>query len=413
MDIELRAIEEDERRQFVACNSTAFGFVRTEEDLDRTWARSGLQVSRCLAGFDGAELVASAVSFPLDLTLPGLGLMKVSGISWVGVRPTHRRRGILSAMMSRQLADADRADEKLALLGVSEGGIYGRFGFGPATWTSHFEIVRRRAQVSLPPDSGGSLHLIDRAEAIDAFPLVHDRVRRSCPGEVSRLTPWWEAGMDGGDGPGQSSAGRFYLVHSDESGTIDGYAHYRIQRVDEDDTIPGVVMVDELCAENQAASAALWAFLCDMDLTEKVVAPHRPTDDPVRWMLAHTRQLRVTGGRDLTWARLLDVPGCLTQRHYRGEGSMVFDLVDPDRPENARVWRLEVGPDGARCDPAPPGTSADLVLGVSELGSVYLGGVSWSSLARGGRIHEAHTGALARADVLFGWEPAPFCSTEF
>ncbi|MHB1485944.1 MAG: GNAT family N-acetyltransferase [Acidimicrobiales bacterium] len=413
MALELRCIEVDEHRQFVGCNSTAFGFVRPDEELDRIWAQSGLDPSRTVAAFDGADLVGSAASFPLELTLPGQGLITVAGISWVGVRPTHRRRGILSAMMERQLADAEAAGEKLALLGVSEGGIYGRFGYGPATWVSHVEMTRHQAHVTAPHEAVGSLHLVTQTEATEAFPLVHDRARRARPGDVSRLPTWWDAYLDSREQPDHGPNGLFYLVHADPSGTIDGYAYYRIQRADGDDTVPGVVLVEELCAENEEASAALWTFLCDVDLTDKVVARHRPTDEPLRWMLAHTRQLRLTGGRDLTWVRLIDLPGCLTQRHYRGEGSVILDVTDASRPENSRRWRLEVGPGGADCSPAPAGAPTDLALGVAELGSVYLGGVSWSSLARGGRVHEAQPGALARADVMFGWEPAPFCATEF
>ena len=56
---------------------------------------------------------------------------------------------------------------------------------------------------------------------------------------------------------------------------------------------------------------------------------------------------------------------------------------------------------------------ADLVLRRADLGALYLGGVSASTLARAGRVEERTSGAVARADRFFAAHPTPWCSTHF
>ena len=48
----------------------------------------------------------------------------------------------------------------------------------------------------------------------------------------------------------------------------------------------------------------------------------------------------------------------------------------------------------------------------AALGSLYLGGVAASRLARADRVH-GDAAALATADRLFGWPVAPWCPEVF
>jgi predicted acetyltransferase len=56
---------------------------------------------------------------------------------------------------------------------------------------------------------------------------------------------------------------------------------------------------------------------------------------------------------------------------------------------------------------------ADVVCTVNELGAAYLGGVSFRQLQRAGRVEERTKGALARADAMFGWDPAPWSPYDY
>jgi hypothetical protein len=49
---------------------------------------------------------------------------------------------------------------------------------------------------------------------------------------------------------------------------------------------------------------------------------------------------------------------------------------------------------------------------VESLGSVYLGGIKWSTLAAAGRVTGTRD-ALRRADAMFESTPLPFCNTGF
>ena len=151
--------------------------------------------------------------------------------------------------------------------------------------------------------------------------------------------------------------------------------------------------------------AALWRFLCDIDLVERVECWNRPLDDPLRWRLAEPRRLRTTAISDWLWLRVLDVPGALEARGYEGEGELVLEVIDRFRPSAGGRFRLEAGPDGAACKPTDE--TADLTLGAAELGAIYLGGVAPSLLAEAGRIDEHARDALARADALFTTRKLP------
>jgi predicted acetyltransferase len=67
--------------------------------------------------------------------LPGGVIAPAADVSAVGVLPSHRRRGVLSAMMRHQLADLRARGEFLAVLLATEDTIYQRFGYGAATYT--------------------------------------------------------------------------------------------------------------------------------------------------------------------------------------------------------------------------------------------------------------------------------------
>ena len=115
--------------------------------------------------------------------------------------------------------------------------------------------------------------------------------------------------------------------------------------------------------------------------------------------------------KDGLWVRLLDIPACLEGRRYFHEGSMTVEVHDPFCPSNTETYALETGPNGAHC--ARTTRSADLVLGVSQLGSVYLGGVSFSELAHGTLVEERRAGALLQADRMFMSPIVPWCTTDF
>jgi predicted acetyltransferase len=330
-------------------------------------------------------------------------------VSWIAVLPTHRRRGILTAIKRCQLDDAVERGEPLAMLYASEGGIYRRFGYGIAS-SSMTVTVDTRHSAFLHPVPEGRVRLVEEDAARKLFPEIFDRARRIQPGAVQRVDEWWP---DQFFWPEPDERGtRFYCVYESPEGRLDGYAAYRTE-MRWDNGAHGTVHVRDLVTITPTARAVLWRYLLDVDLTENVAAWVVPLDEPLRWLLAEPRRMRVGRLAESLWLRVLDAPAALEARTYSAPGRVVFDVRDQFRPGGGAAGRFELegGPDGAeaRRTTAEP----DLVLDVAELGALLLGGVRASTLARAGLVHERTAGALAVADAMFDVDPLPFSMTDF
>src|SRR3712207_8818896 len=62
------------------------------------------ELDRTLGLWDGDRVVATSGVYSRTLTVPG-AVVPCAGVSWVTVSPTHRRRGVLTAIMRRQLTE--------------------------------------------------------------------------------------------------------------------------------------------------------------------------------------------------------------------------------------------------------------------------------------------------------------------
>ena len=145
---------------------------------------------------------------------------------------------------------------------------------------------------------------------------------------------------------------RRYLVHRDADGSLDGVATYRLPwstRIEE----TGTLAVEGLQAASDDAYLAMWQLLLDFDLTRKVVAAPRPSDEPLRWMLDDPRAMRVTRQSDSLWVRLLDVQAALAARAYDVSGTIVLG-VEPI--PCARATRAHGGSTAAPTAPPAPGS---------------------------------------------------------
>ncbi|WP_035804958.1 GNAT family N-acetyltransferase [Kitasatospora mediocidica] len=351
-------------------------------------------VDRTQAAYVDGRLVGTSQLLSLEVTVPGAGPVAMGGVTAVGVLPTHRRRGLLRAMMRAMLDDSRARGEALAALSAAEGGIYGRYGFGPATYQARWELDTRGLR---PADRQGSIDLVGVQTAAAAWPALHDAVRRSRIGEVSAYPGRWGVG---------EPAGRQFLLHYDDTGAVDGAATYRTPW-SPDRASAGTVEVEWLEAASAVAYTDLWSFLTSLDLTKRVVAAKRPVDEAFRWQLADPRALRVTRQSDDLWVRLVDLPAALSNRSYQTEGALVIEVADPFCPWNEGRWQLDGGPDGAHCRRAPTGAAPDLSLDASTLGAVYLGGTALGPLAAAGLVREHSGGAIGRATAMLTQPQAP------
>lgn len=402
--VEIRPTTGEDLDVFVDTLHAAFGqFPETPTDGGGLWW-SALEMDRCLLATtaDGRP-VGTAGAHSFELTLPGETVVPVSGVTAVGVLPSHRRQGVLTAMMRHQLTELRARGESLSVLLASEALIYRRYGYGPATYTQRLTVPRHRAALTLPragatadSSASGSVELLRRAECGEILEEVYDRYRRAQPGALSRPHRWWalRAGQ-----PPISPAPRYVAVHRDADGVPDGYASYALGD-------SRTLTVDETIAADDAAFTALARFVLGHDLVGQVVFKQFPPGHPLRWQLADFRAGEVSGDTDWLWVRLLDVPRALTERGWSTDGELVLDVDDPFLDEHGR-YLLTVRDGKADC--VLTGREPDLSMDISDLGSVYLGGTAPSTLVRAGHIRAHRPGAPALADALFRADRSPHC----
>ncbi|MBD0742688.1 GNAT family N-acetyltransferase [Streptomyces sp. CBMA152] len=403
--MEIRSTTDQDLDVFVDTLHTAFGrFPETpaEDGGGVFWSAFEMDRNLLAVTADGRP-VGTAGAYSFELTLPGEIVVPTSGVTGVGVLPSHRRQGVLTAMMRHQLTELRARGEYLSVLLAAEAVIYRRFGYGPATYTARLTVPRHQATLALPRARGaadapatGSIEVLRRAECGEILEEVYDRYRRAQPGALSRPHRWWSSGAGQ---PPISPAPRYIAVHRDADGVPDGYASYSLG---ESQTLT----VDETIATDDAVYAALARFLLGHDLVTQVVFKHVPTGHPLRWQFEDFRAGEVSGDTDWLWVRLLDVPRALTARGYFLDGELVLDVDDPFLGEHGR--HLLTVKDG-KADCVPTDREPDLSLDVSDLGSIYLGGTAPSTLVRAGHIRAHRPGAAALADALFGAERSPHC----
>ncbi len=271
-----------------------------------------------------------------------------------------------------------------------------------------WELERTAVRFLGPPPSTERFELVDADVARAVWPSLHERARRARVGEVSARPGAWDDLSDaarGTDGPLR------FLAHHGADGLVDGLAHFRTPW-SADPALAGTVQVEAFEAVSSAAYGALWHLLTDLDLSRRVVAARRPGDEPLRWMLADPRAMRVTRSADNLWLRLIDVGAALAARTYPAAASLVLDVHDAMLPENQGRWRLDAAPTGTTCQ-LDPSANPDVALGVDALASLYLGGVSPATLVAAGRITVLHPSTLATLSSLFAQDPAPYNVARF
>ncbi len=356
---------------------------------------------RMHAAFDGELVVGGAGAFPFSLSVPG-GSVACAGTTVVGVSPTHRRRGVMRGMMRAHLDDAHERGDPVAALWASEETIYGRFGYGRASFAGEVAVPREHAAFATPLEREGTVRLVDVAEALDVLPPLWDALARDRPGVFSRSRDWWEHRALIDPPERRHGAGPKRIVVLDLGGAPAGYAIYR-HRMEWGSGLPaGQIVVTEAIAAGTRASAELWRYLLDVDWASTITASLLPPDHPLVFLLAEPRRMRYRMGDGL-WVRLVDVGAALAARTYADDADVVFEVRDAFCPWNEGRWS-RAGRTTAR---------ADLALDVATLGSAYLGGVGFAALAQGGLVEELTPGATERADGAFRHGRHPWCPEIF
>ncbi len=380
------------------------------------------QLARVGAGLEGQRLrgayadpdpspVATLRSWDAELTVPG-GAVTADAVTGIGVRPTHRRRGLARRLLAEDLAAAVRAHTPAAVLTSTQGSLYERFGFGPATRTRAIRVDTTTARFR-DPTPHGTVELVDRPDAALAVAApVHARARRRHPGVLARTPAQWDAVLTGAAAHNglEPDRQRQVAVWCDDEGTPAGYVVHRVER-GWYATGAATLGVVDLQATTPQAYQELWRHLCSQDLVGTVTWGQASVDEPLPWLLEDHRAVAVEGERTMLWLRVLDVPALLAARRYPLEDAIVLDVAD-DAGFTAGRWRLDTHD---RLAPAvePTREQPDVVLPVASLGSVILGGVDPRVLARTARLEEVSAGAAGRLARLLAAPSVPWNGLAF
>ncbi len=401
---ELRPITEDEFPAWARAIANSNGEDLTDAQLADE--RAVIELDRTIGAFDDGEPVGGAAAYTRRLAVPGASL-PVAGVTWVGVAPTHRRQGILTAMMRMQLADVhERGVEPIAALRPSEAAIYGRYGYGPASRGGQLRGEKRSMAFRPGTDFGsGTIRLVACDRARPQLERVYEQLWSGAVGWPDRAQRFWTSRLR--DEPHNRGGGTALrcAVHVEGDGTASGYALYRVR--DERDALGGAsstVQVVELATVPGPAYAALWRFLAGIDLVRWIDC-EAAADEPLAHLLTEPRAVR-SSEVDRLWVRLVDVGPALAGRRYATPLDVVLEVDDEFCPWNAGRFRLQASDDAVSCERTTD--PADLLLSVAELGAVFLGGTTLASLEAAGLVRELRPGALTRATTAFRGDREPF-----
>ncbi len=407
----LGPLAEERRDELAELEQWVWSF--TDEHYEPDALYLGFEWDRLVVAEIDEQLAGVYSAFSLDMTLPG-GEVPASGLTWVGVHPQFRRRGVLTSMMAHHFAAVrERGTEPVSVLWAAEPAIYGRFGYGLATYGLDLTIGRGADMVDVP----GTDDLRVRFENADVdrhTALVQDcyeAFRRTRPGAVSRgplgrqqqmlLDP--KSWRDGAER-------KKVIVVEDAEGSVRGVALFRRKEGWEPTGPNGTVNVSHATALDAAAARVLWGRLADLDLMTSVKTDNRPTDDPLLYLLTDLRAAKVRLSDGL-WLRIIDLPAALQARQYSCDVDVVLEVSDDMCPDNAGRWHLQGGADGATC--TRTSVQPQLCLSERTLGAAYLGGRTLVALAGAGLVEAPDPAALEQASRAFSWHVAPFNGSEF
>ena len=395
-EIGVRSAERGEYDEIQGLFGGAMMFEASEDDLGRAL----FEPDRALVATDGDYLVGTARALTRDLSVPG-AVVPAAHVTGVGVRATHRRRGILSELMKRQLRETPEA---IAVLWASEPAIYGRFGYGAAAWATSYEIDLHRVGPPAVRIRPGEIVELAPDDAAKELATLLRSLQERRPGVSGRSELGWQKRLqDKPDGRGGKTARRI-LAHRDETGAVDGYALWR-GKMNWGPTGPAnEVTLEELVAIEPTAYRALWQHVLTLDLTATLQFSYAAMDEPLQQLVTTPTALNRRVSESL-WLRVSDVARALGQRQYAVPVDLVLDVADDLIAANAGRFRLTANGRQVRCERTED--PADLSLPVTELGAVYLGGRSLAEFAATGRITEHTPGALTTAGAAFSWPVQP------
>lgn len=337
--------------------------------------------------------------FPLTLSIPGLdaGTRQVpcAGLTWVGVHPDHRRKGVLSAMLRHHFEQVHQEEgTHVSALHASEPAIYGRHGYGLASLELEVSLGRGTTLNAAELESGADTVTTQLETVTD--PDVPKRMRECHLGSAGLGTVVGEAGYYARIGYQLPEHLRdkesWRVLFARREGVDVGFAMFRRTQKWERARPAGELAVWALVGD-AAAQLALLRRLVDFDLIGTVKVGTVGVDDPLLLWVGGPRATSDVATYDSLWVRLVDLPEALQDRTWSAPCDVVIEVVDTTAPWNDGSWRV-VSDDAGVATVERTTTESDVRLRVEALGAAYLGGGNLVAMRRAGLVAERRKGAV-------------------
>jgi hypothetical protein len=154
---------------------------RQPSEAARVDGRAAYAPERSVGIYADGQLIGGGGYDLLELTVPGPVVVPAARAMLGGVLPTHRRRGLMTQMGSRQLADMRDAGIAVAIATTSAPAVATRLGYGPATTT--MEVTIEIDGVEVDPGDADQWRVLRRDSFTRARSIrctsVWNRTRRS------------------------------------------------------------------------------------------------------------------------------------------------------------------------------------------------------------------------------------------
>ncbi len=396
--IEFRAAHDHERLQYTQTLHRGFsGHFDIEEGALESDKEIYGSLASGVCAFDGDELVGTSCWVPFELTIPG-GNTGFMGVTDVTVAATHRRRGIMREMMRQLLVKGRDSGQHIAGLWASESNIYGRYGFGISGETHVAKLDTRHGSFRKTNEVQGEVRFADLGKMCQVAPKIWEKAAAKTSGMIMRRSREWDWRYNPQRVKNIQKRKPFFVVYSENNDPL-GYAEYSIEERHRDMHSANLVRVHELIPATTTAEVALWRYILDIDLASEIYHEQHPKKSNLHWLLADPRKLSLEP-YDSVWIRIMEPTKALTARTYSAPGEIAIAVTDDFCPWTNGVYVLTVDDKGdAACERAD--RPSDITMPVASLGSIYMGAVMLSDLARAGRVTEHTPGAIAKIDTMF------------
>lgn len=356
--------------------------------------------------------------FPLTLAVPGPGAgarqVACAGLSWVGVHPDHRRKGVLSAMLRHHFEQVHEEEgTHVSALHASEPAIYGRHGYGLASL--EMEVSLGRGTTLTAPDLDGAAAAVTTQLATVSDPDVPKRMRECHLASAGLGSVVGEAGYYARvchqlpEHLRNKEPWRVLFARRD--GVDVGFAMFRRTHKWERARPSGEMSVWALVGD-PAAQLALLRRLVDFDLIGAVKVGTVGVDDPLLLWVGGPRSTSDVATYDSLWVRLVDLAEALQERAWSAPCDVVVEVEDTAAPWNDGSWRIRAD-DAGEATVERTTAESDVRLRVEALGGAYLGGGNLVALQRAGLVAERRRGAVAELWRAMRTEVSPTAAVGF